>query len=128
MLLANTLVYKNRLKCGTEEVAQSCLEIPHEDLLPSPLISGASDWIREVLLPSRRVVFLDTDQLPAVRRKKRGDHHEPNRIKINASGNWRDGSMWNSCQKDWSHCTLSSTTPINATLGSFVSWFGNFHC
>ncbi|KAG0000757.1 Tripartite DNA replication factor [Entomortierella chlamydospora] len=90
MLLSNTLVYQNRLRCATDQVANKALDIPdmenfrrychtgsslstsQEDggSLASPVIcransSGQSCWLERVLDPKRSVIFIDTDDLPA---------------------------------------------------------------
>ncbi|KAM0752276.1 Dna2-domain-containing protein, partial [Meredithblackwellia eburnea MCA 4105] len=64
MLLSNKLVYEDRLRAGSEEVAKQSLVLPH--------VTGHSNncrsedcWIGDLLDPLRRVVFVDTDRLPA---------------------------------------------------------------
>ena len=69
MYLANSFVYGHRLKCGTVEVSRSRLDLPQEEKLLLPIDPEAQDWIREVLRPSRSVIFLDTDHLIAVEDK-----------------------------------------------------------
>ncbi|KAJ3416935.1 Tripartite DNA replication factor [Chytridiales sp. JEL 0842] len=73
MLLSNTLVYGHRLRCGTEGVAASRLELPSPQGLASlhnhgPNIashcSGQKCWIADVIAPERSVLFLDTDEVP----------------------------------------------------------------
>ncbi|KAF9401051.1 Tripartite DNA replication factor [Mortierella sp. AD011] len=90
MLLSNTLVYQNRLKCATDQVASKALDIPDMEnfrrychtggslstsqggggSLASPVICRANPseqfcWLERVLDPKRSVVFIDTDDLPA---------------------------------------------------------------
>lgn len=64
MLLSNTLIYRGRLKCGTQEVAEKRLHIPS----PSMILKGSTkgrQWIADILSPNRRVVFANTDAVPA---------------------------------------------------------------
>ncbi|KAJ0970838.1 hypothetical protein J5N97_018797 [Dioscorea zingiberensis] len=57
MELSNTLIYGNRLRCGSPEVANSRLMF--SDVEPDTL------WLKEVLDPSRPVIFINIDLLPA---------------------------------------------------------------
>ena len=81
MSLSNTLIYHGMLKCGTPEVATRLLHLPdvsalkqHHHTLASldathtaPCLGPeqASCWLRKVLDPARRVVFLNTDNAGA---------------------------------------------------------------
>ncbi|KAF9434804.1 Tripartite DNA replication factor [Entomortierella beljakovae] len=90
MLLSNTLVYRNELKCATEEVANKVLEIPSMDNFrkqchtndkqghmqspkgspgsPTPCFGHPQSqpcWLEQILDSKRSVVFVDTDELPA---------------------------------------------------------------
>ena len=89
MKLSNTLIYEDRLKCGNEEVAARTLPVKGASATLDKLhVAGAIDckgkacWLKDVLDPEyacftgrlylreltysrRRVVFLDTDQVPA---------------------------------------------------------------
>ncbi|XP_078361987.1 DNA replication ATP-dependent helicase/nuclease DNA2-like isoform X2 [Oculina patagonica] len=69
MELSNTLIYEHRLKCGTQCVASAVLELPDWDELVAYVkdsTSGVTDnWLLDALVPSRPVVFLDTDGVPA---------------------------------------------------------------
>lgn len=90
MLLANELVYRNKLVCGTEDVARQELELPLPDGVRTKLHDGENSndcdnvcWLEDVVAPrycwllrnsrrqslthflSRKVVFIDTDVLPA---------------------------------------------------------------
>ena len=88
MALSNNLIYNGRLKCGSQEVAESRISIPDMDELkihhfsastlsrsqkticPGP-IQGRC-WIRELLDPDTKVSFINTDPLlPLSRRSKR---------------------------------------------------------
>ncbi|KAF9939937.1 Tripartite DNA replication factor [Mortierella alpina] len=90
MLLSNTLVYKNQLRCANDEVANKVLEIPamsrfrrhchppmtadvfsdnHDDTVAANGCRGHSSskpcWLEQCLDPQRSVVFIDTDDVPA---------------------------------------------------------------
>ncbi|KAF9960921.1 Tripartite DNA replication factor [Mortierella alpina] len=89
MLLSNTLVYKNQLRCANDEVANKVLEIPSlarfrrhcHPPTPADIFSDNSDtvaadgcqghssskpcWLEQCLDPHRSVVFVDTDDVPA---------------------------------------------------------------
>ena len=89
MTLSNTLIYNGRLKCGTSAVATRSLHIPNFDAIskhhhiPATLLSPqlrknvkklclssitGSCWLRDVLTPSAKACFLNTDLLlPASR-------------------------------------------------------------
>lgn len=54
MELANHLVYKGKLQCGTESVARGRLNL-------SPQPSDMEVWLRCGLDPAHPVLFLDTD-------------------------------------------------------------------
>ena len=56
MLLSNSLIYKNRLKCGTKEVAERSLVLPNpsalDDIHPAGKTCQEGEcWIRRVLNP-----------------------------------------------------------------------------
>ncbi|KAM0935396.1 putative DNA helicase [Dioscorea sansibarensis] len=57
MELSNALIYGNRLRCGSPEIANSRLQLSGDK--PTTL------WLKEVLDPNRSVVFISTDLLPA---------------------------------------------------------------
>ncbi|KAL0469417.1 DNA replication helicase [Neurospora intermedia] len=89
MTLSNTLIYNGRLKCGTEALRTTSLEIPDMDALATkhfdadsflahsqqhPLKEGdklsfclsptpTTCWLRDLLDPSARVRFINTDSL-----------------------------------------------------------------
>jgi len=67
MLLSNILVYDGLLKCGSEDVAKRSLQIPNRGQL-----ALAKPWVRDVLSERYKVVFCDTDRVPALE-TKRGD-------------------------------------------------------
>ncbi|TPX33425.1 hypothetical protein SeMB42_g07481 [Synchytrium endobioticum] len=76
-LLSNTLIYNHRLRCGTPAVADAMLQISgfldgmhavHQQshlAVHSGACEGHMCWIRGILDPVRRVVFVDTDSVPA---------------------------------------------------------------
>lgn len=80
MTLSNTLIYEGRLKCGTEAVANRSIIIPNMDALRqhhhSPLNILSADpkkvcpgptrgscWLRDLLDPSVKACFVNTDPL-----------------------------------------------------------------
>jgi len=66
MLLSNTLIYSHRLRCGTAEVAKQCLHVSEAGMrqLRSAVSGDESSWILKLVDPAKRVVFLDTDDVP----------------------------------------------------------------
>ncbi|TKY49761.1 DNA replication ATP-dependent helicase/nuclease DNA2 [Spatholobus suberectus] len=58
MDLSNALIYGDRLRCGSFEVANAKLEF-------SGLNCGLP-WLEDVLNPRRPAIFIDTDKLPAL--------------------------------------------------------------
>jgi DNA replication ATP-dependent helicase Dna2 len=68
LLLSNSLIYNDKLKCGSSEVANSFLDIPNisnfaaEVLNEEKALSNQNTvWLEQLLNPNVRVVFLDTD-------------------------------------------------------------------
>ncbi|KAJ8756155.1 hypothetical protein K2173_024702 [Erythroxylum novogranatense] len=57
MELSNALIYGDRLRCGSSDIANARLKISN--------INTCSSWINDVLNPSRSVIFVNTDMLPA---------------------------------------------------------------
>ena len=55
MLLANKLIYDDKLVCGSEEVKNGCLQLANwtTGLVP--------DWLERSINPAQSVVFLNTD-------------------------------------------------------------------
>ncbi|EWC48384.1 hypothetical protein DRE_02153 [Drechslerella stenobrocha 248] len=83
MTLSNYLIYDGRLKCGTEKVAHSSLEIPdigaldhfHKAAPAGGKLCGAADtpcWIRDLLQEDVKARFLNTD-LVAAPEERKGD-------------------------------------------------------
>ena len=91
MTLSNTLIYDGRLKCGTPTVTNRSITIPNIDALrqyhhsPSSVLSSTNPtricttatsgtcWLRDLLSPSRKAVFVNTDPLlPASREAESG--------------------------------------------------------
>ncbi|KAL2755936.1 hypothetical protein ACRALDRAFT_2136431 [Sodiomyces alcalophilus JCM 7366] len=92
MTLSNNLIYKGRLRCGTEQLRFAKLEVPHMDALrqkhydasslfppdtPRSICAGArpgSCWLRDLLDPEARVRFVNTDTLqPHCREEAKGN-------------------------------------------------------
>ncbi|KAL4079032.1 Dna2-domain-containing protein [Scleroderma citrinum] len=71
MQLSNKLIYGNRLRCGSETVAQRSLVLPDKrflDTLLSPsncLCPGGDCWIAHLMDEKCKAVFVDTDRVPA---------------------------------------------------------------
>lgn len=62
--LSNFLIYNNKLKCGTEQVAKKKIKLPRFDVLKSfqcPHELNGKDWLCDILDPHRKVVFLNYD-------------------------------------------------------------------
>ncbi|RYR04969.1 hypothetical protein Ahy_B06g084783 isoform B [Arachis hypogaea] len=58
MDLSNALIYGDRLRCGSSEIANATLEFSN--------LNCGLPWLEDVLNPSRPVIFIDTDMLPAL--------------------------------------------------------------
>ncbi|XP_024627209.1 DNA replication ATP-dependent helicase/nuclease JHS1 isoform X2 [Medicago truncatula] len=58
MDLSNALIYGDRLRCGTSEIANAKLEFSG--------LNCSLPWLENVLNPRRPVIFIDTDMLPAL--------------------------------------------------------------
>ncbi|MED6121097.1 hypothetical protein PIB30_027033 [Stylosanthes scabra] len=58
MDLSNALIYGDRLRCGSSEIANAALEFSN--------LKCGLPWLEDVLNPSRPVIFIDTDMLPAL--------------------------------------------------------------
>ncbi|KAL8715291.1 MAG: hypothetical protein Q9220_001249, partial [cf. Caloplaca sp. 1 TL-2023] len=88
MSLSNTLIYNGRLKCGNSFVAQRSVRIPRMEALkqhhhtPSSLLSASLNpksvclnpsralcWLRDLLDPSVKVCFANTDPLLPISRE-----------------------------------------------------------
>ncbi|CAA7406684.1 unnamed protein product [Spirodela intermedia] len=57
MELSNALIYGNRLRCGSPDIANAKIKISSAEPLTS--------WLKEVLDPDRSVIFINTDELSA---------------------------------------------------------------
>ena len=86
MTLSNTLIYNGRLKCGTQGVASRSIVIPdmakliHHHHTPQSILSGknrnictgpmrSSCWLRDLLDPTTKACFVNTDPLLPVSRE-----------------------------------------------------------
>jgi DNA replication ATP-dependent helicase Dna2 len=66
MGLSNRIIYGGKLRCGNEEVKHASLQIPGGlQSIPQPLSRMQQHWISDLLDPTARVRFVDTDDLPA---------------------------------------------------------------
>ncbi|KJE89042.1 helicase [Capsaspora owczarzaki ATCC 30864] len=71
MLLSNTLIYQHRLKCGSAAVGAASLDLPRlpelaRALSGKRLVDSGTHWLLDAIDPARKVVFLDTDLVPAL--------------------------------------------------------------
>lgn len=90
MALSNNLIYNGRLKCGTPQVADRCIDIPNMGALINhhytPMTISRSQgnicfgpvkgkcWLRDLLDPLTKVSFINTDGLiPASREEAKGN-------------------------------------------------------
>eukprot|EP00943_MAST-04B_sp_MAST-4B-sp1_P002349 g2349.t1 len=82
MSLANCLVYDEKLKCGSSNVANRQLQIPgailsNPKILPFPKlhkeIRKNGHWLRDILRPDKPVIFVDTDGIGVPSLEKRTD-------------------------------------------------------
>ena len=90
MALSNNLIYSGRLKCGSQAVAQSSINIPdiaalsHHHFTPSTLTKSQKSicleavrgrcWLRDMVDPGTKVSFLNTDPLlPLSREEAKGN-------------------------------------------------------
>ncbi|KAI6714596.1 hypothetical protein JHW43_002860 [Diplocarpon mali] len=90
MSLSNTLIYDGQLKCGSQEVADSTINIPFLEnlknhhyspstlsLAPRSICAGAIKgrcWIRDLVDPATKVSFINTDPLlPLSREEAKGN-------------------------------------------------------
>ncbi|EJD05682.1 Dna2-domain-containing protein [Fomitiporia mediterranea MF3/22] len=67
MLLSNKLIYSDRLKCGSAEIADQSLVIPNAvEHGRSCSTNDSSCWIQTIIDESCKAIFVDTDALPAL--------------------------------------------------------------
>ena len=65
MLLSNTLIYNHQLVCGSADVANSRLLIPHWESMTYPHHEW---WLQSTLDPANPVIFLNTDKARLITR------------------------------------------------------------
>ncbi|KAH9896571.1 Dna2-domain-containing protein [Cubamyces lactineus] len=70
MVLSNKLIYSDRLKCGSEAVANQILKLPNANFLQflhakSTCRTSQCCWLKQLMSESCKAVFVDTDQVPA---------------------------------------------------------------
>jgi DNA replication ATP-dependent helicase Dna2 len=69
MRIANAMIYSDRLKCGTADVASAHLALPGFDAWRKTPTLGATatpaDWLIRCIDPKQSVAFLDTVNVPA---------------------------------------------------------------
>lgn len=66
MSLSNKLIYGERLKCGSDEIAMQelFLPLPVREAIAHDECTPHGCWIEDLLEPKRTVVFVDTDRIP----------------------------------------------------------------
>ncbi|KAF7298895.1 DNA replication helicase [Mycena indigotica] len=76
MTLSNRLIYNNKLRCGSDEVARQSLVLPDrtfmDGLHKGTMCHSKGCWLDCLMAESCKAVFVDTDALPA-RDSKVGD-------------------------------------------------------
>ncbi|KAG0498633.1 hypothetical protein HPP92_003324 [Vanilla planifolia] len=74
MELSNLLIYGNRLRCGSPEIADAKIKLS----LAEPITA----WIKEVLDPNKSVIFINTDNLLAFEMRENDGIHNPSECSI----------------------------------------------
>ncbi|KAK8672375.1 hypothetical protein V6N13_110747 [Hibiscus sabdariffa] len=69
MELSNALIYGDRLRCGSPEIANAKLKFT------KPI--SCSPWVKAVLNPSQPVIFVNTDMLPALEAREQRTVNNP---------------------------------------------------
>ncbi|KAK2650910.1 hypothetical protein Ddye_018399 [Dipteronia dyeriana] len=69
MELSNALIYGDRLRCGSSDIANAKIEVSN--------LKSQSWWLKEVLNPSRPVIYINTDMLPAFEEKDQKTVNNP---------------------------------------------------
>nr|XP_029123131.1 DNA replication ATP-dependent helicase/nuclease DNA2 isoform X1 [Elaeis guineensis] len=69
MELSNALIYGDRLRCGSSEIASAELKFSSTGTITL--------WLKEILDPKRSVIFINTDQLPALEAKEHNTVNNP---------------------------------------------------
>ncbi|KMS95822.1 hypothetical protein BVRB_004770 isoform B [Beta vulgaris subsp. vulgaris] len=69
MKLSNSLIYGERLRCGSPDVENAKLKLSNRGSMPS--------WLKEVLDPDKPVIFINTDFLPAFETKDKKTVNNP---------------------------------------------------
>ncbi|CCD23992.1 bifunctional ATP-dependent DNA helicase/ssDNA endodeoxyribonuclease DNA2 NDAI_0C03320 [Naumovozyma dairenensis CBS 421] len=74
VMLSNYLIYENKLKCGTEQVKNQSLHIPHlENLGQYRKADADQDWLMDVLDPQRKVIFMNYDKCVEITEQANND-------------------------------------------------------
>lgn len=73
--LSNFLIYQDKLKCGTPEVYNQCLNIPDINAVSKYKIQqNNQDWLFDILNPSRKVVFVNYNKYSGIVENVEGDN------------------------------------------------------
>lgn len=63
LTLCNALVYENRLRCGSDDIASAKLSVPNVDVLNALKSKAQCGWIHKSIHPDSSVLFINTDPL-----------------------------------------------------------------
>ena len=64
MALCNSIVYEYRMFCGSAEIANARLQLPHLNTMLQKLSTCPSNnWLAQCLMPQNSVIFLNTDTM-----------------------------------------------------------------
>ncbi|KAJ4958932.1 hypothetical protein NE237_026043 [Protea cynaroides] len=74
MELSNGLIYGNRLRCGSPEIANAKLRFQ--------CAKPSTSWLKQVLDPNKPVIFINTDMLPALEAKDQKTVNNPSEAYI----------------------------------------------
>lgn len=75
MKLSNFLIYKDKLKCGNEQVSNQSLTIQNlGEISKYKTTASGKDWLTDILDPSRKVVFGDYDRDLGLMENVEGDN------------------------------------------------------
>lgn len=78
--LSNYLIYKGKLKCGNDEVYNQSLDISDPTKILSRykrsnyLTNDNNNWLSDILIPSKKVIFLNYDKIPTIIETCDGDN------------------------------------------------------
>ncbi|XP_020682385.1 DNA replication ATP-dependent helicase/nuclease DNA2 isoform X1 [Dendrobium catenatum] len=100
MELSNALIYGNRLRCGSQEVANAKIKLT--------TVEPIKWWLKEVLDPNKSVVFINTDKLPAPEVREKNNVHNPAETRIISE------ITWGLLEREVSEDEVGIITPYNS--------------